>query len=320
MVMPWLISIQAATDGAFLRDSLFGDFGKKLVSGQESHGAPPGLYTLLMALTSWPCSLLVVPALYAAWQERNASAFSAFGFFWVVPFLIVLELIPTKLPHYVLILYPAVVLLTVRMAWNDGGFDPGPRVLRWIHRLYQFLWRLFLPIITIVILSTALVNRFPALSILAALIMALGTVFVYRLRSRSALGALVGGAIVMLVGMPVFFGAIAPRLDALMISRDVAGKVEEIRRADPELRLYSVKYKEPSLVFLAGTDTRLCRMETLEAEYNEHMAALIPDSYADTLSVSLVKVASITGINYSKGQFLDQGLYIHPESDFLKHE
>jgi 4-amino-4-deoxy-L-arabinose transferase-like glycosyltransferase len=222
MVMPWLMSIQAATDGAFLQDSLFGDFGKKLVSGQESHGAPPGLYTLLMALTSWPCSLLVIPAIYGAWRERKTSAFSAFGFCWIVPFLVVLELAPTKLPHYVLSLYPAVVLLTVRMAWNDADFDPGPRVVRWLHRLYQFLWKLFLPIVAAVILVTALVNRYPVVSILVALVMVLGTVFVSRLRHRSALGALLGGALVMVVGIPALFGGIMPRLDALMISRDVA--------------------------------------------------------------------------------------------------
>jgi hypothetical protein len=87
---------------------------------------------------------------------------------------------------------------------------------------------------------------------------------------------------------------------------------------DPELRLYSVKYKEPSLVFLAGTDTCLCRVGTIEAEYNEHMAVLMSDSDARKLSVPMVKVASVSGINYSKGQVLHQGLYLHPESDYLQ--
>jgi 4-amino-4-deoxy-L-arabinose transferase-like glycosyltransferase len=318
MVAPWLTSIQIATEGAFLRDSLFGDFGKKLVSGQESHGAPPGLYILLMGLTSWPCSLMVIPAIYGAWQERKTVPFSAFSFCWIVPFLVILELVPTKLPHYVLPLYPAVVLLTVRMAWNDAEFEPGPRVLFWIHRLYRFLWKLFLPIMVAVTLLTAMANRYPLVSVLAALAMALGAIAVSRLRLRSSLGALMAGAIVMLVGIPVLCGGIAPRLDPLWISRDVSEKVTEIRETDPELRLYSVDFKEPSLVFMTGTDTSLCRLENIETDYNIHMAALLSDSDAEKLAVPLVKVMPIDGINYSKGQFISQGLYLHPESDYGK--
>jgi 4-amino-4-deoxy-L-arabinose transferase-like glycosyltransferase len=316
MVMPWLINIQLATDGAFLRESLFGDFGQKLVSGQESHGAPPGVYSLLMALTCWPCSLFAVPAIYRAWRERSTSPFSAFCFCWSMPFLIILELVPTKLPHYALCLYPAVILLTVRMVWNHTVFKPIPRVVRWMHRLYRFLWNLFIPIMAAAILLTAMVNRHPLVSILTAFTMVLGAIAVSRLGRRSALGTLLGGAMVLVVGIPVLFGGIIPRLDPLWISRDVADKVAEIRKTDPELRLYSTAYKEPSLVFLTGTDTRLCNLETIETDYNLHMAALLPDSDAEGLSVPLVRVASVSGINYSKGQFVNQGLYLHPGSDY----
>jgi 4-amino-4-deoxy-L-arabinose transferase-like glycosyltransferase len=273
-----------------------------------------------MALTIWPCSLLAVPAIYGAWQERKRSAFSTFSFFWIMPFLVVLELVPTKLPHYVLSLYPAVVLLTVRLAWNDAGFEPGPRIFRWLHRFYRLLWKLFLPITATIVLLTALINRHPAVSVLTAVVTVLGSIAVFRLQRRSPLGALMGGAIVMLVGSSVLFGGIAPRLDALWISRDVAAKVTDIRKTDPELRLYSVDYKEPSLVFMTGTDTCLCKLEDIEAEYNIHMAVLLSDSDAETLSVPLVRVSSVNGINYSKGQFVNQGLYLHPESDYGKRQ
>jgi hypothetical protein len=58
-------------------------------------------------------------------------------------------------------------------------------------------------------------------------------------------------------------------------------------------------------------------MGTIETEYNVHMAVLMPDSDAQKLSVPLVKVDSVSGINYSKGKVLHQGLYLHPESDYL---
>jgi hypothetical protein len=206
------------------------------------------------------------------------------------------------------------------MAWNNTGFKSAPRAVRWFHQLYRVLWELFLPIMAAAILLTAFVNRHPMVSILTAVIIVLGAISVSRLRCRSALGALLGGAIVLLAFIPILFGTIAPRMDPLWISRDVAEKVAEIRKTDPELRLYSVAYKEPSLVFLTGTNTRLCDLKTIETDYNVHMAVLLPDSDAEKLSVPLVSVASVSGINYSKGQILNQGLYLHPGSDYEKHK
>jgi len=45
IVLPWVWAIQQATDGAFLRDALGGDFAANIAGGKERHGAPPGYYT-----------------------------------------------------------------------------------------------------------------------------------------------------------------------------------------------------------------------------------------------------------------------------------
>ncbi|HEX9491210.1 MAG TPA: glycosyltransferase family 39 protein, partial [Stellaceae bacterium] len=105
MAAPWFIAITAATNGAFLGDAVGHDLLGKLVGAQEAHGAPPGYYLLLIAASFWPGSLLLGPALAWAWQQRAAPA-ERFLIAWVVPFWIVLELVPTKLPHYILPVYP----------------------------------------------------------------------------------------------------------------------------------------------------------------------------------------------------------------------
>ena len=107
---PWYAMIIAASDGAFLSASLGQDLGSKLVSGQESHGAPPGSYLLAFWLTFWPWTALVPLAAYWAWQNRHTQAVRLLAA-WVVPAWVLLELVPTKLLHYPLPLYPALLLM-----------------------------------------------------------------------------------------------------------------------------------------------------------------------------------------------------------------
>jgi len=115
IVAPWTIAIMQATEGAFLAEAVGKDLLPKLISGQESHGAPPGYHVVLLMLGFFPASLQVAPALRDAWRTRLLPA-ERFCLAWLVPAWIVFELIPTKLPHYVLPLYPALALLTARFA------------------------------------------------------------------------------------------------------------------------------------------------------------------------------------------------------------
>jgi 4-amino-4-deoxy-L-arabinose transferase-like glycosyltransferase len=81
-----------------------------VVSAQEAHGAPPGYYFALFWVTFWPGATLAAmaaPSIWAARREKGAK----FLLCWIVPAWIVLELVITKLPHYVLPLYPAIAIL-----------------------------------------------------------------------------------------------------------------------------------------------------------------------------------------------------------------
>ena len=81
--------------------------------GQETHGAPPGYYLLLFWLTFWPAAPLAAMAAPAVWRQRREPA-ARFLLAWLVPSWIVFELVVTKLPHYVLPLYPAIAILIAR--------------------------------------------------------------------------------------------------------------------------------------------------------------------------------------------------------------
>jgi 4-amino-4-deoxy-L-arabinose transferase-like glycosyltransferase len=314
IVLPWLISIQIATDGAFLRDSLGHDFGRKLASGQESHGAPPGLYTLLMAVTCWPASLVAVPALVHAWRHRRKDILSAVAFCWVVPYLVVIELVPTKLPHYVLPAYPAVVLLCARFAWYGTPQELPNRLWKGLHWLYRRVWVIVFPLATLAVFATAVLSRLPLLSILVGIVLAIAAVAIIRLSEKSPLCRLAGSLPLLALASLLLFGMIMPQLRTLWVSRTAAQVFGAIQAVQPDARLYAVGYHEPSLVFLAGTETALCNTDTIDAQYSTNMVAFLDDSALDRVRHPLVKAATVKGINYSKGKLVRAGIYLHPDS------
>src|SRR5439155_4652638 len=137
-LMPWLIAIERATDGGFLAGSLGQDLLMKLIGAEESHGAPPFSYLLLAVASFWPGSLLVVPAIVHGWRRHEAPV-ERFLLAWLVPAWVILELVPTKLPHYVLPLFPALALLAAAALVNNVSLSPAIWA-RWSDVLVRVLW------------------------------------------------------------------------------------------------------------------------------------------------------------------------------------
>src|SRR6478672_6362413 len=109
LVLPWFVAIFWRAGDTFFADSIGGDMLSKL-GAQESHGAPPGLYLLLFWVTFWPGAPLAGMAAPAVWRARREPG-AQYLLAWLVPSWIVFELVITKLPHYVLPLYPAIAIL-----------------------------------------------------------------------------------------------------------------------------------------------------------------------------------------------------------------
>ena len=109
-----------------------------------------------------------------------------------------------------------------------------------------------------------------------------------------------------------------PRLTALWPSASVAALVDQAETACPGSELAAAGYREPSLVFLVGTDTVLtdgagaaahllggnpCALALVEKREEPAFLAALPD--ADPPSI----VGEISGFNYSSGRFVDLTLY-----------
>jgi 4-amino-4-deoxy-L-arabinose transferase-like glycosyltransferase len=257
LVLPWFVAIIGRSGDAFLAGSVGEDLLSKVLSGQEAHGAPPGYYFLLFWFTFWPGAALAALAAPAVWAARRAPA-TRFLLAWLVPSWIVFELVVTKLPHYVLPLYPAIAIL-IAGVMDAHALSGRP----WLQR--GTVWWFALPILAgvVVIVAPIVIGRqFVLLAwplIGAAAVMGFLAWRLYEAdRAEQGLLRAIGAAV--LIGIAVF-GLTIPALSPLFPSVTLARILRDSGCANPVAA--AVGYHEPSLVFLAGTDTRLT--DTLEA-------------------------------------------------------
>ena len=253
MVGPWLYLVSRATQGAFLSESLGHDFLGKLLGAQESHGVLPGDYTLLLALTFWPGSLFLGGGLLRGWRERAQPA-ERFLLAWAVPFWIVLELVPTKLPHYLLPVYPALALLAA------AALVKGFRRPLWLDAVSGFLWAAASLAIAAVLIAApmALGRGLSAAGVTdAAIILLMGGSLLYHFwrSSRAMPGLAARAAILALLTFAPALSFVAPSLDRLWLSRGAANLVHADAPADAPVAVAG--YNEPSLIFLLGTATKI---------------------------------------------------------------
>jgi 4-amino-4-deoxy-L-arabinose transferase-like glycosyltransferase len=305
IVLPWFIAIYARVGSAFLVGAVGHDMLGKLASGQETHGAPPGLYFLLFFATFYPASILAGLAAPAVWAVRREPA-ARFLLAWLVPSWIVFELIVTKLPHYVLPLYPAIAILIA------GAVETKVLSLRpWLVR--GAVWWFIAPIVFSIfaVISAVIVNH--GLALLAWPFLAASIVcglFAWQLYeddgAERAFMRATAAAVLTAIGV---FAVVLPSLGPAFPSVELASVLQEANCADPVAA--SAGYEEPSLVFLAGTETHLtnasgaadfllqgtCRFAFIDSRQERAFALR-----AEAVGLRYERGPSIEGFNISNGQ------------------
>jgi 4-amino-4-deoxy-L-arabinose transferase-like glycosyltransferase len=249
LVLPWFVAIYWRAGETFFTDSLGGDMLSKL-SAQESHGAPPGVYLLLFWITFWPGAPLAAMAAPAVWRARREPG-AQFLLAWLVPSWIVFELVLTKLPHYVLPLYPAVAILTV------GALERQVLSRSWLMRgsAWWFLIPAFASIIAVV--AAIKVTRQPVFFawpfVAGASIFGLFAWWLYEdsRAERSLLNAFAAAAFLAFA----IYGAVLPSLTPLFPSAEIARALRNVVCVGPKAA--AAGFHEPSLVFMTDTSTLL---------------------------------------------------------------
>lgn len=257
LVLPWAIAIGIQTHGQFFEQALGRDFAAKLAHGEESHGAPPGYYLLLSTLTLWPVTLFALPGLGAAVERRKEPAFR-FLLAWAVPCWLLFELVPTKLPHYTLPLYPALAFMAALWLIEDGEEDEprGRRMLRYA-ACAQFTIGVAGIAAAIAIAPEEFGSGTPLWVVAGAAIGAAAGLLAAGLSLvRARIAALPIATVAALTFYSLLMWGVAPRLTQLWISPRAASLVaKDGVPGDPPV--VTAGYGEPSLVFLLGTHIRI---------------------------------------------------------------
>lgn len=312
LVSPWFIAIMIQTGGAFLRQSVGEDMLNKVAGAQESHGGWPGTYLAVFWGTFWPFAPLAALAAPWAWRHRREPVVM-FLLAWLVPFWLVFEFFPTKLPHYVLPVYPAISILISAALFADGLSRA-----RWARIVAGLI-----PLLTTVLAAVAVgavwyfQKEVAWLALLLGLLAIATSVLSWKQlgQGRQVEAVLSCLATGLLLYWGVYAGAI-PKLQAIAISPHLAAA--SATPQCPHVQAASVGFREPSLVFLAGTDLQLpdaagaadflgkgtCRAAFVDAKFEPaFLARLAADGTKATL------VTRVDGININGGRKLDIGVY-----------
>ena len=306
IVLPWFIAIYMRVGREFLVASVGEDMLAKVANSQEAHGAPPGLYLVLFFVTFFPASILAGLAAPAIWAVRKEPA-AKFLLAWLVPSWIVFELVVTKLPHYVLPLYPAIAILTA------GAVES--RVLsRRIFLVRGTIWWFLVPGIVSVLVIVGAVMIAHGLALLAWPFFAGAVVcglFAWRLydddgAERAFLRA-AAAAVLMAFGV---YGVVVPSLSPAGFPAVALAQILKDASCQHPLAA-SAGYEEPSLVFLAGTATHFtdaegaadflrqgsCRFAFVDAKQERAFALR-----ADAIGLRYDRGPRIDGYNISVGK------------------
>jgi 4-amino-4-deoxy-L-arabinose transferase-like glycosyltransferase len=332
IVAPWLTLILLKTNGSFLTESVGQDMLGKVASGKESHGAPPGTYLAAFWLTAWPMAPFFGLAIPAVWRGRGETA-AIFLIAWALPSWLAFEATPTKLPHYVLPLYPALAILTA-WAMTERAYDSARGVLA--RAMQTLLAGVPIALVLGVIGGAFHFGVWASFggwmelggACLAAAAIGLGVSAARRLAQEDEIGAVARAV------------ASAAALTALAFAVVLPGALFEPFRLSPRLaeagrmaladagcaraqQILSVGYREPSLVFLTRTDLSL----TDGADAGRALASRGAESGANGCRLAFVESAQekafatargddappsrrVTGVNLNGGRRLDIGVYV----------
>ncbi|MBD3849471.1 glycosyltransferase family 39 protein [Bosea sp. SSUT16] len=314
VALPWFVAIMVKTGGSFFAESVGQDMLGKVAEGQEKHWGPPGLYLLFFFATYWPAAAFAAMAVPFAWVRRKEPQI-LFLIAWILPSWIVFEAVPTKLPHYVLPLYPAITALLL-LAVVNGGIA---RHRRGAVATATLVVTVPLALMAVVIFGNwTLDHAVPWLALpFFALVLAVGVSVVAAFRRLEFEGALWRCVLASLFLTVAIYPFAIESLRSLKLSPRLAQAAKAAGCADPAV--ITLGYREPSLVFLTGTDLAMAAGGTQAAAFLDQpgcRVAFVESRFAGefdaALAASPVKprlLTTIEGFNLNGGRKLSIAVF-----------
>jgi 4-amino-4-deoxy-L-arabinose transferase-like glycosyltransferase len=251
---------------------------------------------------------MAIPAIWRARREPGAQFLLA----WLVPSWIVFELVLTKLPHYVLPLYPAIAILTA------GALERRVLSRSWLTR--GAAWWFVIPAVASLaaVIGAVSLTRQPVFLawpfVAAALIFGLIAWWLYD--DNRAERSLLNGAVSALFLSIAIYGVVVPALTPLFPSAEVARALRNVVCVGPQSA--AAGFHEPSLVFMTGTSTLLtdgsgaadflahgsCRFALVEQRSERSFA-----QRAEAIGLRYDAASRVEGYNISQGRMISISIF-----------
>lgn len=325
MLTPWVWLAAREVGWGYLREQVYQEVFVRATSAKEGHGAWPGFYAVLLPVLFWPGSLTLIPLVMHAWRRgvpwrgRTPRRAELFCLAWLLPGWLMFELAGTKLPHYILPVFPPLALLAaralfaVKQGWQwvlstyvgkislwgwlalTQAVGVGPLiVLAWLGRI-ETRPEIMVALVVVILLGLGL---------------AVATIFAAGQRQwRLAQGLALVLACVMHGGA---YSLVLPNLERLWLSSRIAVEIEQVD-PDGERPLASAGYGEESLVFLTQGRLRRLSWRELTEWLEQHPDSLIVvGEYELEFLIRRMpdmvelppyrRLASVQGFNYANGR------------------
>jgi 4-amino-4-deoxy-L-arabinose transferase-like glycosyltransferase len=322
----------------------------------EGHWGPPGYHLVLLCVLFWPGVLLTSAAVAQAWRRgrehidhdrqgvlsrvrlaiRGRGA-DVFLLAWILPSWVMFEAISTKLPHYTLVIYPAIALLSARAVYSaTAGTLAGINALG--AKVGFAIWGAVGAIVPAGVMIGLVwlqqdqpVSRFVLVcAVIGGSATMAGTTFgLWLMSCRLFAHAMWTTVVAMLVWSACLLQVVLPQTRQVWIGPRL---IEAIREHERDYRAPSlganaraaavalVGYHEDSMVFLTRGAAERVDAERLEVWLKQHRNAYIcvqrPTAKRPTIAPSAAEapdtldiVGEVSGLNYSTGERVTIDVY-----------
>ncbi|MFO0916849.1 MAG: glycosyltransferase family 39 protein [Planctomycetaceae bacterium] len=254
IALPWYIIVGWKTDGAWLAGFLGGHNVGRFLQPMEQHHGPIIYYIPVLFAGTFPWSVFLPAAVAQLWKRvKSRAEFSESDLFlacWAATWLVFFSIARTKLPNYILPIYPAVAVIIARslVSWTCDDSQTA-RVFLLESRMLSAIGAAI--IIGLLIAMTILMPRERFLALVGVIPIVTGGVaywFAQQDRRQAAVRSLAGGAAALCLCM------IAAAPSRLANYQDSPYFANAARSATPEgtAEIASFEVFEPSLVYYLG--------------------------------------------------------------------